>query len=69
MKCDNCGKLLGANILKCPNCGNEIKSPEEDIEVLDTQDEVEVHNEPSIISSEEISLDNIEDRIRKTKEK
>ena len=61
MKCDNCGKLLGANILKCPNCGNEIKSPEEDIEVLDTEEEVEVHNEPSIISSEEISLDNIED--------
>ncbi len=61
MKCDNCGKLLGANILKCPNCGNEIKSPEENIEVLDTEEEVEVHNEPSIISSEEISLDNIED--------
>lgn len=65
MKCDNCGKTIeDANALTCPFCNAELKSPTEEIEVLDEEvkeeePKVEESLEPSIISSEEISIDSI----------
>lgn len=73
VKCDKCGKTIDADALSCPFCDAEIKAETEEIEVLGEEETnvVEESGEPSIISSEEISIDtlNVETPKKKKKKK
>lgn len=61
MKCDNCGNTIEKNTLVCPFCNKELKSPDEEIEVLDDTNVVEENKEPSIISSEDVLIEDSEE--------
>lgn len=72
MKCDKCGKTIKTDALICPFCKTELKSPTEEVEVLDDEvkEEIEVEEtlEPSIVSSEEISIQNLDVEKHKNEE-
>ena len=54
MKCEKCGNLIDSDDLVCSFCGADNKSHEEEIEVLN-----EVEENPSIVFSENISIEDL----------
>ena len=54
MKCEKCGNIIDSDDLVCHFCSAENQSPEADIEVLN-----EVEENPSIVFSENISIEDL----------
>ncbi len=54
MKCEKCGNIIDSDDLVCRFCSADSQSPGEDIEVLN-----EVEENPSIVFSENISIEDL----------